>query len=138
MKSAEGISLWKRLIGRMKTDKRFEAGVYIALLAVIVSLYLLFGKAPMQKASGEKGEAGAGLERELEQALECIRGVGETHVMINNSEKDGGEVEGVIVIAEGAEDILIRGSIQSAVQTLLGVDQEKVGVYRMNEKTEVK
>ena len=40
---------------------------------------------------------------------------------------------GVIVIAEGAGDIRVKNDLQTAVQTLLGVEASKVGVYRMGQ-----
>ena len=65
-------------------------------------------------------------EIRLENILECIAGVGEVHVMIRSSEESpsasvflsgddeekGGEVKGVIVAAEGAENPVIQSKIQ--------------------------
>ena len=38
-------------------------------------------------------------------------------------------VRGVIVVAEGAEDILIKEQLYSAVKTVLGIQGNKVEVY---------
>jgi stage III sporulation protein AG len=47
------------------------------------------------------------------------------------------EVKGVIVVAEGAEDIRVRLELQQAVQTVLGVHSNQVEVFVMDEnKTE--
>ena len=41
------------------------------------------------------------------------------------------EVLGVIVIAEGADDIYVRMELQKAVQTVLGVDSNQVDIFIM-------
>jgi stage III sporulation protein AG len=47
------------------------------------------------------------------------------------------EVQGVIVVAEGAGDIRVRMELQQAVQTLLGIQSNQVEVFIMKEnKTE--
>ena len=61
-------------------------------------------------------------------------------VMINGS--DGTEalvlkensppITGVIVVAEGADDIEVRLNLLSAVQTLLDISPDQVNVYKMN------
>jgi stage III sporulation protein AG len=42
------------------------------------------------------------------------------------------EIKGVIVVAEGADDIEVRLNLLSAVQTILDVSPDKVNVYKMN------
>ncbi len=42
------------------------------------------------------------------------------------------EVKGVLVIAEGADDIGVKLNLLSAVQTILSVSPDKVDVYKMN------
>jgi len=43
------------------------------------------------------------------------------------------EVQGVIVVAEGARDIRVRVGLQQAVQTLLGIQSNQVEVFVMDE-----
>jgi len=43
------------------------------------------------------------------------------------------EVQGVIVVAEGAEDIQVRIGLQQAVQTLLGIQSDQVEVFVMDD-----
>lgn len=40
-------------------------------------------------------------------------------------------IRGVIVVAEGAADIAVRINLQSAVQTVLGIDLKNISVYEM-------
>lgn len=44
------------------------------------------------------------------------------------------EIQGVIVVAEGAEDIKVRLELQNAVQTLLGINANQVEVFPMETK----
>ena len=46
--------------------------------------------------------------------------------------EDSPEVKGVIVIAEGADDIGVKLNLLNAVQTVLNVDPDRVDVYKMN------
>lgn len=41
-------------------------------------------------------------------------------------------IKGVIVIAEGAEDISVKNNLQFAVETVLGIASDKVEVFSMN------
>ncbi len=43
------------------------------------------------------------------------------------------EIRGVIVVAEGADNIAVKLNLLSAVQTLLNVSPDQVDVYKMNE-----
>ena len=43
------------------------------------------------------------------------------------------EIRGVIVVAEGANNIAVKLNLLSAVQTLLNVSPDQVDVYKMNE-----
>ncbi len=75
-----------------------------------------------------KTDAKVSLSRETESILSKIEGAGEVNVMIYEAE---GNIEGVCVICEGADDISVRIRLQSAVTTLLGVDNNRVEVLPM-------
>ena len=44
------------------------------------------------------------------------------------------EVRGVIVVAQGAEDISVRMNLLNAVTTLLNVSADKVEILKMNQQ----
>ncbi len=142
MAAKENGGIWKNLIARMKQDKKFEAAVYIALLMLGLLLYLLIPQGE-KESKLEKEElpeaANAPIEGRLEDALCRMRGVGEVKVMVTYDEKNeyGEDIYGVIVIAEGAQDIMVRTQIQSAVQTVLNVDVSKINVFEMDQIMEV-
>lgn len=87
---AEGNALWRRLLMRMRADRRVELAVYGGVALLVVALYLLggAGKGEPAAAQGEQPAAAQGelaaaeLEERLEQVLSCIRGAGRVDVMI--------------------------------------------------------
>lgn len=69
-------------------------------------------------------------EEKLADILSLVDGVGETKVLITYNTSQ--EINGVIVVAEGAENPLTEWKIRHAVQTALKVDYHSVEVYSMN------
>lgn len=126
-------------------------------LILIVLIALLFLSSMLQSRDGRgsiiSGEdsvsyedfSGTDEEVRLENILECMSGVGEVHVMIRSSSESGtesvfmteeekeksGEVKGVIVVAEGAENPVVQSRITEAVATACGVPLSCVAVYSM-------
>ena len=109
-----------------------------------------------ESASIERARTESETEARLAEVLSGISGAGKVTVMVSlgggtdetaetdvsgllsysgtNAHKtdDGSlKIEGVIVIAEGADDIRVRTDIQSAVRTLLGIPASRIGVYKM-------
>ena len=83
--------LFSSLVQRMKADKRFEIGVYVVLVALILLLYALSTldsptTAPAAAADQASAPASYETELQLEQRLAAtlanIRGAGEVEVMI--------------------------------------------------------
>ncbi len=142
-KEKRGAGAWKRLIERMKADKKFEAAVYIALLLIGLLVYLLLPESTAPQKRGEtdtesSARSEVSVERQLEETLCHMRGVGDVKVMLSYAENGREEVYGVIVLARGAEDIMVRTRIESAVQTVLRVDAARINVFEMEDIAEVK
>lgn len=86
-------------------------------------------------------------ERRLEEILSQMKGVGDTNVMItyqNEEEPDpvfssnansnkSRKVEGVIVAAEGAGDIIAKNNIINAVATVYNIPVSNVVVYEKSD-----
>ena len=79
---AEGNALWRRLLMRMRADRRVELAVYGGVALLVVALYLLGGAGKGEPAAAQGELAAAELEERLEQVLSCIRGAGRVDVMI--------------------------------------------------------
>lgn len=109
----------KRLMEIFRGARRIE--IFLALAAIAI-LLLQWGGTP---TSG-------GMQTELESRLSAILsqmdGVGKVHVMIAQDET--GSVEGVLVVADGADDVGVRLRIQYALQTLLDAEASDIEVVR--------
>ena len=108
-----------RLMDVFRGARRIEI---ILALAAIAILLLQWG------GTLTGGGAQTELESRLCAILSQMEGVGEVHVMV--AEDGEGGVEGVLVVADGADDIAVRLRIQYAVQTLLGAEASDIEVVR--------
>ena len=132
-KETEGIC--QRLLARMRTDKRFEATVYLVLLLLAAVAYTLTIKAPAARMDSAAASREDAVALQLEEALSSMQGVGEAKVMITREEKDD-TVRGVIVIAQGTEDFAVKLNVQDAVCTVLGIEAGRVEIFEMQERME--
>lgn len=83
-------------------------------------------------------------EIRLEEILSQMKGVGDTNVMITyqnretdtvfSSQNKYRKVEGVIVAAEGAGDIVIKNNIINAVATVFDIPASNVVVYEKSDR----
>lgn len=135
--------------------KKKLTGVFALVLIVLITLLFLSSMLQSRDGRGsivsqEDGvsyeDSGTQEEIRLENILECMSGVGEVHVMITGGvreetstvfmeegEKSGGEVKGVIIVAEGAENPVIQSRLTEAVATACGVPPASVAVYPMSQ-----
>lgn len=72
------------------------------------------------------------LEERLEHLLGSMKNVGNVQVMIT-SQKNG-DVEGIVVLADGAKDAVVVRNITDVVQALFQVDAHKIKVIERNLK----
>ena len=126
--------------------KRIVLAICIAVLLVI--LYLSAYIVPSEAPAAEDA-----LAERLEQALSGMKGVGEVRVVINyrtaeaaiptSAEQEESvlwekepevsaqpvqEVCGVLVVAEGAEDIRVRTEMLSAVSALMDISMDQIEI----------
>ncbi len=99
------------------------------LLLLLAGLLLVVIALPTGKT--ETGMIyGTDTEKRLESILSQMEGVGKVSVMVTFQEGD--EVEGVAVIAEGAENPVVVRNIIEVVQALFHVDSHKIKVIKSN------
>ena len=65
-------------------------------------------------------------EEQLALLLNEISGVGEVDVMIYETEEG---VQSVVVVCEGAENLLVNMHVREAVAAALGADEKSVKIY---------
>lgn len=103
------------------------------LLTICICLFALVLIAVAIKLSTSDVTSGTSktqTETKLAAVLERMDGVGEVNVMV--TENDDGEILGVVVVCEGADNIMTRNDILNAVSTALNVERNMVAVYAMN------
>lgn len=108
---------------------RLIAAIFIIAVALIIYSNVAADRAAADRTAGAPDTSMDSDESRLAGILEGLEGVGRVETMITRGEDD--EVVGIIVIAEGAEDIATRLRLLSAVTTAMGVDKQIVNVYTM-------
>ncbi len=107
---------------------------WVLLTAALAALVLLLTDAPADSAY----EATA-LEKRMESVLSSVEGAGRVRVLVNSEDAaavfsaGGSAAGGVLVVAEGAGDILVAMELEQAVKALLGVESEQIGILTMKE-----
>ena len=105
----------------------------VGILLIVVAL-------PTKKETDSKiiaghnigDETSTEIEIRLKKLLENMQEVGKVDVMITYQEHD--VVEGVVVLAEGADDAVVVRNITAVVQALFDVDSHKIKVIERNLK----
>ena len=98
----------------------------IMVIAIIIALGLI-----IYSVSTKESGVVSNMDQEeirLASTLSQIEGVGEVQTMIT---RNGDEISGVLVIAEGAENISVMLKLLDATATVMGVDKSIVEVYQM-------
>lgn len=108
---------------------RLIAAIFIIAVVLIIYSNVAADRAASDRTAGAPETSMDSDESRLAGILEGLEGVGRVETMITRGEDD--EVVGIIVIAEGAEDIATRLRLLSAVTTAMGVDKQIVNVYTM-------
>ena len=103
--------------------KNLRIMVVAIIIAVGLIIYSDIGMTETTQTSTMDEE-----EIRLATVLSNIDGVGEVKTMIT---RNGSEISGVLVIAEGAENISVMLKLLDATATVMGVDKSIVEVYQM-------
>lgn len=118
--------LIKKLRG-VKNIKLIAAAFILAAALLIYST--VAGAVSERRGDAETAAVMNDEEQRLAAVLSGIDGAGSVETMISRGTE--GEITGVLVIAEGAEDITVMLRLMSAAATALGVDRKLVDVYSM-------
>lgn len=107
---------------------RIIAAIFIIAVALLIYSSVATGNAARTASSDERSTEMDEDESRLASILEGLEGVGRVETMIT---REDDTIVGILVIAEGAEDIAVRLRLLSAVTTAMGVDKQIVNVYTM-------
>lgn len=105
----------------MKKFRRAATLISVALAAVLLILSMERTEIPAVGAMST--------EHRLRSVLSAVKGAGAVELLVNES--DSGEVIGVCVLSEHADDIATAFRIRRAVQTTLGIDNSRIEVIMM-------
>jgi len=90
-----------------------------------------FNTTQMNEKTNEKDAQGGAREVVREDLTQqVVTGSGNESLMIIKEVKP--KIRGVVVVAEGAEDIVVKEKLYSAVKTVLGISGNKVEIYSSN------
>lgn len=108
-----------------------KTGPVLAVLGLCILSWLLL-------PAGEKSQPFTQEEQRISQALSLIAGVGECRLLLYYQGEDspfGAEaaLSGAVIIAQGAEDIIVRLHLLQAAETLLGLPPERVEIFPMED-----
>lgn len=112
------------------------------LILLVVSVPGLWTKKSSEKTMPKetvletyKEPVGNSAERRLGAILSKIRGVGEVESMIVfRGGDENGEIEGILIVAEGAEKAEIVRDISDATEALFGIPKHKIIILPMQMK----
>lgn len=119
----------KKLIDALKRNKNALIVIVLLLALVLIVIILNTNKSLSVTTSGGTATAKTETELKLERILAGIEGVGEAEVMINQSESG---ISGVVIVCQGANNIMTRNDVLNAVCTALNIDGNNVAIYAMN------
>ncbi len=110
----------KGVFEKIKGIKNIKIIVLIFIIAIALIIYSNVATTKQSEQTFQNDE-----EARLSSILSSVEGAGEVETMIT---KSSGQVVGVLVIAEGASNPLVRLRLLQATSSALGVDYEIVSV----------
>ena len=119
-------NIWKKLSENKKNQ--WIILLLVGILLVVISIPTKTNtKTETGRETSEENEINSTeTEQRLENILSQMQGIGKVHVMITYQEESN--VEGVVVVAEGAGNGVIVQKITEVVRALFDVDSHKIKV----------
>lgn len=96
----------------------------IVVVALIIVLYFL----NLGQDEGAKNVMKTEAEIKLVNVLEGVDGVGQVDVFIYENDK---KIEGIIIVCQGANDVMVRNNVLNLVSTAFNVDKNIIAIYLM-------
>ena len=128
--------MWDTLIAKIKGNKKLEIAIYVALglAAVLIYVSTIIPKSPEEPKDNDVvvSEVSVSTESGLESSSPATisKNGGNEPIVLTEVQP---LVRGVIVVAEGAEDIAVKLNLQYAVKTVLGIDDDCIEVFEMEQ-----
>ncbi len=116
----------RKVIDYVKENKKII--IVVLLIAILIGTVYLIDKGKKSSSSISASKEKTATEVKLTGILSSIDGVGATDVMITENE---GKILGVVIVCEGANNIMTRSNILNAVATALNIDKKIIAIYSM-------
>ena len=116
----------RKVIDYVKKNKKII--IVVLLLAVLIGTVYIIDKGKSKTTSTVASSAKSETEVKLTGILSNIDGVGKTDVMITEEE---GKIVGVVIVCEGADNLMTRSNILNAVSTALNIDKKNIAIYSL-------
>ena len=117
----------RKALDWVKENKKIVIAVALIIILLGAVYFINKGK-QSQTAATSYSQAKSTTEQKLMTILSNMDGVGTTDVMVNERE---GEITGVIIVCQGADNIMTRNNILNAVSTALNIDKKFIAIYSM-------
>lgn len=121
-------------------EKKNKYIIWILLGVLVLVMAIPTGNTTEKSNVDSNTNVQGDLEERLKNVLSSMEGVGEVEVMITTQEKEnslfetenvGGEVLGVVVVAQGAGTATVDKKILEAVEALFGIEAHKISIVKM-------
>lgn len=117
----------RKVIDYVKKNKKII--IVVLLLAILIGTVYIIDKGRQSRSpSSAANSAKSDTELKLQGILSSIEGVGNTDVMVTENE---GEIIGVVIVCEGADNLMTRSNILNAVSTVLNIDKKIIAIYSL-------
>ncbi len=117
----------RKALDWVKENKKIIIAV-TAIVIILCVLYFINKGSQSPTAAMVSTQEKTPTEQKLMGILSNIDGVGTTDVMINES---NGSITGVVIVCQGADNIMTRSNILNAVSTVFNIDKKIIAIYSM-------
>ncbi|MGN1060861.1 MAG: hypothetical protein ACI4QN_03930 [Candidatus Coproplasma sp.] len=108
---------------------RYKKVIIIVGLIILLVIVAVISFGGSSQSLTVNSTARSETETKLMRILSEIEGVGKAEVMVTEG-KDG--IEGVVIVCEGANNIMTRNDVINAVKVALKIEKNNIAVYAMN------
>ena len=116
----------RKVVDYVKEHKKII--IVVLLIVLLIGAVYLFNKSQKTTSTSIGNYSKSATEVKLTNILSNIEGVGDADVMITEND---GEILGVVIVCEGANNIMTRNNILNAVSTALNIDKTIIAIYSM-------
>ena len=117
----------RKVIDYVKANKKII--IVVLLIVILIGAVFIIDKGKKTDTNTFAGSTEkSATEVKLTGILRSIEGVGNTDVMITENE---GKILGVVIVCEGADNIMTRSNILNAVSTALHIDKKIIAIYSL-------